>query len=160
MNVTHETYKKLALIDHAVAKKRKVRFYFAWRTAFLRVQQDQEAKIHGVQRLLKLVGLRTDLQIRNKLCRWRDFVELRQYQGESLGSVLARYAKREARRAFVKWLANVKSDQMKERHETVSALVTTMGFKQRVFLAMKHAVMLSKAERVTERFQEWRVRCA
>jgi len=31
-----------------------------------------------------------------------------------------------------------------------------MGFKQRVFLALKHAVMLSKAERVTEKFQQWR----
>jgi len=124
MDVTHETYKKLALIDHGVARKRKVRFYFAWRTAFLRLQQNQEAKIHGVQRLLKLVGLRTDLQLRNKLCRWRDFVELRQYQCESFGSVLTRYAKREARRAFVIWLANVKAEQVKDRHEAVSALVT------------------------------------
>jgi hypothetical protein len=36
MNFTHENYKKLNLIDYNVGKKRKIRFFFAWRTAFLR----------------------------------------------------------------------------------------------------------------------------
>ena len=38
MNFTHENYKKLNLIDFNVAKRRKIRFYYAWRTAYLRRQ--------------------------------------------------------------------------------------------------------------------------
>jgi hypothetical protein len=35
MNFTHENYKKLNLIDYQVAKRRKIRFFFNWRTAYL-----------------------------------------------------------------------------------------------------------------------------
>lgn len=38
MNFTHENYKKLNLIDFNVAKRRKIRLYYAWRTAYLRRQ--------------------------------------------------------------------------------------------------------------------------
>lgn len=35
MNFTHENYKKLNLIDFNVMKRRKIKFYFRWRNAFL-----------------------------------------------------------------------------------------------------------------------------
>lgn len=35
MNVVHENYKKLNLIDFNVDKKRKIKFFYKWRQAFL-----------------------------------------------------------------------------------------------------------------------------
>jgi hypothetical protein len=97
MNFTHENYKKLNLIDYNVAKRRKIRFYYAWRTAYLRRQQVTQSKQHGVIKISKIVRGAQDLNIRNKLCRWRDFVELRQYQHETLDAVLTRHIRREQR---------------------------------------------------------------
>jgi len=77
MNFTHENYKKINLIDYNVAKKRKIKFFFSWRNAFLQRQKEAESKMHSVSRLSKIVSSRQDLILRNKLCRWRDFVELR-----------------------------------------------------------------------------------
>ena len=37
MNFTHESYKKVNLIDYNVAKKRKIKFFYSWRSAFLRL---------------------------------------------------------------------------------------------------------------------------
>lgn len=92
MNFTHENYKKLNLIDHNVAKKRKIKFYFNWRALFLQRQKEAESKMHSVSRLSKVISARQNLILRNKLCRWRDFVELRSYQGEALLSVITRYS--------------------------------------------------------------------
>lgn len=77
--------------------------------------------------------------LRNKLCRWRDFVELRQYQGSALDSVLGRFKRREQRSAFVHWLARVKSEQLQKRYESMSHLISEMTFKQRVFLGLRQA---------------------
>ncbi len=129
MDFTHENYKKLNLIDYNVAKKRKLRFYFAWRSAFQRRQHEAESKMHAVTRLARLTIASQNLALRNKLCRWRDFVELRQYQGQALDSVLHRYGLREKRDAYVRWLALVKAEQMQKRYEGVSQLVTEMTFK-------------------------------
>jgi hypothetical protein len=35
MNVVHENYKKLNLVEFNVDKKRKIKFYYKWRQAFL-----------------------------------------------------------------------------------------------------------------------------
>ena len=43
MNFSHELYKKLNLIDFSVDKRRKIKFYFAWRTAYLQLQQVQQS---------------------------------------------------------------------------------------------------------------------
>lgn len=48
MNFSHELYKKLNLIDFSVDKRRKIKFYFAWRTAYLQLQQVQQSKMHSV----------------------------------------------------------------------------------------------------------------
>jgi superfamily II DNA or RNA helicase len=110
MNFTHENYKKLNLIDFNVANKRKLKFYYTWRAAFQKRQKEAESKMHSVSRLAKLTITSQNLALRNKLCRWRDFVELRQYQGEALDAVLGRYKRREQRDAFVIWLSGVKAE--------------------------------------------------
>jgi hypothetical protein len=79
MQFTHENYKKLNLVDYNVAKKRKIRFFYNWRTTFLKKKQETEAKIYSVTKICKIVKAKTDLNLRNKLCRWRDLIELRQY---------------------------------------------------------------------------------
>ena len=38
-------------------------------------------------------------------------------------------------------------------------MVIEMSFKQRVFLALRHACQVSRTERTTEKFQEWKTRC-
>ena len=159
MNFTHENYKKLNLIDFNVAKRRKIRFYYAWRTAYLRKQQITQSKSHAVIKISKFVRGAQDLNIRNKLCRWRDFVELRQTQSEALFSVLSRHNRREQRHAFVKWLAAVKGEQLATRYETLSTLVTELSFKQRVFLALRHACQGQRSEHITEKFHQWKQRC-
>ena len=39
MNFTHENYKKLNLIEFNVSKKRKLKFFYKWRQAFLNKRQ-------------------------------------------------------------------------------------------------------------------------
>lgn len=41
----------------------------------------------------------------------------------------------------------------------MSNLVTELSFKQRVFLALRHACQVSRTERTTEKFQDWKTRC-
>ena len=41
----------------------------------------------------------------------------------------------------------------------MSSLLTDLTFKQRVFLALKHACTESRTERVQEKFREWKLRC-
>lgn len=55
MNVIHENYKKLNLIDYNLAKKRKIKFFSLWRQAFLRKQTNFEAKIDAVKMWRKVI---------------------------------------------------------------------------------------------------------
>jgi len=59
----------------------------------------------------------------------------------------------------VRWIALVKAEQISKRYENMSALVSEVSFKQRVFLALKHACLQSRTERTTEKFREWKARC-
>jgi nuclear transport factor 2 (NTF2) superfamily protein len=118
-----------------------------------------QSKHHAVVKISKIVRGAQDLTIRNKLCRWRDFVELRQYQHEALDAVLTRHNRREKRHAYVKWLATVKGEQMSVRYENLSTLVTEMSYKQRVFLALRHACQQQRSERINEKFHQWKQRC-
>ena len=57
------------------------------------------------------------------------------------------------------WLAHCKRQQLEEKYEHMSELVTNMWFKQKVFLAMKLAVMNSKAEHEIIKFKAWKSWC-
>jgi len=50
---------------------------------------------------------------------------------------LTKRKKRDARNAFVRWLAFVKRKGLEERYEKMSELVTNLWFKQRVLLALR-----------------------
>ena len=79
MDWEHENYKKLNLVDFNVNKKRKIRFFYKWRQAFLVKKRHFESKVDGMKVLQRWVDSRTDLLTRRYICKWRDFVELRQY---------------------------------------------------------------------------------
>jgi len=57
-----------------------------------------------------------------------------------MSSICWRWSLRAQRRAFVKWIANIRSQEMQRKHELLSQIITETTFKQRVFLAFKHAV--------------------
>ena len=78
MNFVHENYKKLNLVEFNVNKKRKIKFYYKWRDAFLFNRKCFDSKVDSLKILRILMGGKQDLQLRNYLCKWRDFVELRQ----------------------------------------------------------------------------------
>lgn len=41
----------------------------------------------------------------------------------------------------------------------MSNLVTELSFKQRIFLALRHACQVQRTERTTEKFKQWKQRC-
>ena len=54
-------------------------------------------------------------------------------------SVMWRRALRGKRKAFVRWIAAIRNMDMQVKHEALSQIITETTFKQRVFLALKHA---------------------
>lgn len=73
--------------------------------------------------------------------------------------IMQRKKKLAQRQAFVMWLAYSKRQGLEERYDKMSDLVTTMWFKQKVFLAMKLAVMNSQAENEIVKFKAWKSWC-
>lgn len=67
-------------------------------------------------------------------------------------SVINKKYERSLRRAFVYWICFVKRDNLLKRYETLSDIVTTTWFKQRVFLALKHACQQQKVEETNLKF--------
>ncbi len=58
-------------------------------------------------------------------------------------SVMTRKKNRMLRVGFVRWLGTTKRAALEERYENMSELVTNLWFKQRVFLALRHAALES-----------------
>lgn len=77
MNFVHENYKKLNLIEYNVDKKRKIKFYFKWREAFLMNRKAYDSKVDSLKILRNMIESKKTLQLRKYICKWRDFVELR-----------------------------------------------------------------------------------
>mmetsp|Transcript_39163 Transcript_39163/g.37523 ORF Transcript_39163/g.37523 Transcript_39163/m.37523 type:complete len:81 (+) Transcript_39163:1022-1264(+) len=80
MNFIHENYKKINLIEFNVVKKQRMRYFFKWRQAFLNRRKIMDGKADGLQTLKILMTGRKDLSVRKCLCKWRDFVQLRDLQ--------------------------------------------------------------------------------
>lgn len=57
------------------------------------------------------------------------------------------------------WLAHSKRQMLEDRYDKMSDLITTMWFKQKVFLAMKLAVMNSQTEHEIVKFKAWKSWC-
>lgn len=78
MNFVHENYKKLNLIEFNVSKKRKIKFFYKWRWAFLQKRKFFDSKVDAINVMKTLLEGKKDLSLRRFLCKWRDFVQLRQ----------------------------------------------------------------------------------
>ncbi|CDW85127.1 UNKNOWN [Stylonychia lemnae] len=159
MNVVHENYKKMNLIQFNVNKKRKIVFYYNWRQAFLHQKRCSDSKIESLKIFRKVLQSKQDLQLRTYLCKWRDFIELRQYQQDFMFSVMHRKRQRNVRQGFVRWLAITKKAQLEERYDKMSNLVTSLWFKQRVFLGLRQACMEQKTDSSILKFKAWKNWC-
>lgn len=80
MNFIHENYKKLNLIEFNVNKKRKIKFYYKWREAFLTNRKNYEEKVDSLKVLRNLMEEKQISTLRRYICKWRDFIELRSCQ--------------------------------------------------------------------------------
>ena len=49
MDFTHESYKKLNLVDYNVGKKRKICFFYKWRQAFLEKKKCYDSKLDAMK---------------------------------------------------------------------------------------------------------------
>ena len=67
--------------------------------------------------------------------------------------------KRNQRQAFITWLAYHKRQNLEEKYEKMSDLITKMWIKQKIFLAMKLAVMNSQSEYEIVKFKTWKSWC-
>jgi hypothetical protein len=74
-------------------------------------------------------------------------------------SVMTKKRQRQLRKGFVQWLGHVKKEQISERYDNLSELVTNLWFKQRVFLGLRHACLQSKSESSLMKFKAWRNWC-
>jgi len=159
LNFLHENYKKLNLVEFNVNRRRKMIHYYKWRSAFLQNRKSYESKSDSVRMLKSLVDRKSSYNLRHYLCRWRDFVELRQFQQDILFHMMGRTSKRRQRNAFVRWLGFSKKQALEEKYEEMSEAVTTLWFKQRVFLALKHATLEQKTEGSILKFKAWKNWC-
>ena len=57
------------------------------------------------------------------------------------------------------WLAFCKRQALLDRYDCLSDVVSTTWFKQRVFLALKHACFVQKAETSMFKFTAWKNWC-
>lgn len=55
MNFTHENYKKLNLVEFNVSKKRKIKFYYKWRQAFLENRKNYDSKVDSLKVIRNLM---------------------------------------------------------------------------------------------------------
>lgn len=74
-------------------------------------------------------------------------------------SVMSRKRSRILRMGFVRWLGFTKKLGLEERYENMSELITNLWFKQRVFLALRHAALESKTENSVLKFKAWKSWC-
>ena len=56
MNYVHENYKKLNLVEFNVNKKRKIKFYYKWKDAFLYNRKCFDSKVDSLKILRILMG--------------------------------------------------------------------------------------------------------
>ena len=57
------------------------------------------------------------------------------------------------------WLAHAKRQDLEDRYDNMSDLITKMWFKQKVFLAMKLAVLNAQSEHEVVKFKAWKSWC-
>ena len=159
LNVVHENYKRNSLIDGNVDHNNKQKFFFLWRQVYLNRKRIFANKLACAKIVQRLTIGNQDVTLRNYLCRWRDYTETRNAQDDFLKAICFRRTHRLQRKAFVTWLSTMKQQDMRDRQDVLADMVTETTYKQRVFLALKHAVQQSKAEMATNKFRAWKNWC-
>ena len=159
MNFVHENYKNQNLIRYNVNKKIKTQFFYQWRKAYLQRERSHGLKMDGLNVLRRFTESKEARTMRRYICHWRDVCLKKESQKEFMFLLLSRKKKMTTRRAFVMWLAHCKRQTLEERYDHMSHLITQMWFKQKVFLALKLAVMNSQAEGEIVKFKAWKSWC-
>jgi len=102
-----------------------------------------------------MTGAQTDGALRNYLCKWRDFVELKQTQTDFMYSITSRRRQRLLRKGFVRWMTFASQEDKAEKFEHLSNIITDTWYKQRVFLALKYAIHMEKTNTALSKFNAW-----
>jgi len=158
-NVVHQNYKRNSIIDGNVSHKMRQKFFFRWRQLYLNRKRIYANKISAIKMVNRMSGGQTELKLRNFFNRWRDFSEHRSTQQDFMRSVCYRRSLRTKRKAFVQWIAAIKQEDMRQKYEMLSQIVTVTSFKQRIFLAFKHAVQQERQEMASRKFLAWKNWC-
>lgn len=159
MNFVHENYKNQNLVRYNACKKVKTQFFYRWRKAYLQRERSHGLKMDGLTVLRRFTENKEARTLRRFICHWRDICLRKESQQDFVFAIMQRRKKTFARQAFVTWLAHCKRQALEERYEHMSELITDMWFKQKVFLAMKLAVMNAQAEREIVKFKAWKSWC-
>jgi len=159
MNFVHENYKNQNLVRFNVSKKIKTQFFYQWRKAYLQRERSHGLKMDGLTVLRRFTESKEARTLRRFICHWRDICLRKETQQDFMFTIMQRKKKTYARQAFVMWLAHAKRQALEDRYEHMSELVTNMWFKQKVFLAMKLAVMNAQADHEIVKFKAWKSWC-
>ena len=119
-NVVHENYKRNSIIDGNVSHKMRQKFFFLWRQLYLNRKRIYANKISAVKAMNRLTATKCEVELRHYFCKWRDFNELTEKKQDLMSKVCYRRSLRFRRRAFIKWIAAVKSQDMEAKHEMLS----------------------------------------
>ena len=147
------------MIRFNVNKKVKTQFFYRWRKAYLQRERNHGLKMDGLNVLRRFTETREARTLRRFICVWRDRCLQNETCQDFIFTVMQKKRKNNTRQAFIMWLAHCKRQQLEEKYEHMSELVTNMWFKQKVFLAMKLAVMNSQAEHEIIKFKAWKSWC-
>lgn len=147
------------MLEKNVKLKREQKFYFIWRKEFLKNNMNRFGKSEAGRILRQILTKRQAHQARNAISKWQDYVQLCQARESSVYSIVTKKYERSLRRAYVLWLSFVKRENLNKRYETLSEIVTTTWFKQRVFLGLKHACQQQKVEETNLKFNSWKNWC-
>ena len=124
LDCVHETSKRNQLVENNVKFKREQRFFFLWRQAFLGRRKFTSGRVEASRMLFKIINNKTNFKLKHFLCKWRDYVEMKQSQSNFLYAVTERKYERTTRRSFVLWLSFCKRDKLLEKYECLSDIVT------------------------------------
>ena len=159
MNFVHENYKNQNLVRFNVNKKIRTQFFYRWRKAYLQRERRHGQKMDALNVLRRWSESREARTMRQYICHWREACLRRERQMMYALNLLTRKSKLTARRAFVMWLGYARRQRLEERCESMRDVITTMWFKQKVFLSLKLAVMNMQAGREVEKFKAWKAWC-
>lgn len=124
MNFVHENYKNQNLIRFNVNKKIKTQFFYQWRKAYLQRERSHGLKMDGLSVLRRFTESKEARTLRRYICHWRDVCLRRENQQDYMFTLLQRKKKMSVRRAFVMWLAHSKKQNLEERYDNMSQLIT------------------------------------